>query len=133
MRTLVGDGGILSYFARHKTAANLLLLVLLAAGIAAFPRMRTQFFPDVIIDTVTVSVNWDGAGAEDVDQAIMQVLEPALWRFRESSIHRAHQPKGAQAYASNSSRTGTWPVRPMMSKRPLMRPAICPKGRMIPQ
>ena len=78
MRTLVGDGGILSYFARHKTAANLLLLVLLAAGIAAFPRMRTQFFPDVIIDTVTVSVNWDGAGAEDVDQAIMQVLEPAL-------------------------------------------------------
>lgn len=78
MRALVGGGGILSYFARHKTAANLLLLVLIAAGIAAFPRMRTQFFPDIIIDTVTVSVNWDGAGAEDVDLAIMQVLEPAL-------------------------------------------------------
>ncbi len=78
MRALVGSGGILSYFARHKTAANLLLLVLIAAGVAAFPRMRTQFFPDIIIDTVTVSVNWDGAGAEDVDLAIMQVLEPAL-------------------------------------------------------
>lgn len=78
MLALVGGGGILSYFARHKTAANLLLLVLIAAGIAAFPRMRTQFFPDIIIDTVTVSVNWDGAGAEDVDLAIMQVLEPAL-------------------------------------------------------
>ena len=71
-------GGVLSYFARHGTAANLLLIVLLAAGIAAFPRMRTQFFPDVIIDNVYVSVNWDGAGAEDVDQAIVQLLEPAL-------------------------------------------------------
>lgn len=71
-------GGILSYFTRHRTAANLLLVVLLAAGIAAMPKMRAQFFPDVIIDTVSVSVTWSGAGAEDVDAAIVQVLEPAL-------------------------------------------------------
>jgi multidrug efflux pump subunit AcrB len=71
-------GGILSYFTRHKTAANLLLVILLVLGIASAPRMRAQFFPDVILDDVTVSVNWDGAGAEDVDAAIVQVLEPAL-------------------------------------------------------
>ncbi|MCB4379697.1 efflux RND transporter permease subunit, partial [Synechococcus sp. MU1644] len=40
--------------------------------------MRAQFFPDVIIDNVTVSVAWDGAGAEDVDAGIVQVLEPVL-------------------------------------------------------
>ena len=71
-------GGILSYFARHKTAANLLLVVLIVAGLAAMPRMRAQFFPDVIIDRVAVNVAWDGAGAEDVDGAIVQILEPAL-------------------------------------------------------
>ena len=71
-------GGLLSYFTRHRTAANLLLVVLLVAGLASFPNMRAQFFPDVIIDNVTVSVEWEGAGAEDVDAAIMQVLEPAL-------------------------------------------------------
>ena len=70
--------GLLSYFTRHRTAANLLLVVLLAAGIAAMPKMRAQFFPDVIIDSVSVSVTWSGAGAEDVDAAIVQVLEPAL-------------------------------------------------------
>ena len=32
----------------------------------------------MIIDNVSVSVQWDGAGAEDVDAAIVQVLEPAL-------------------------------------------------------
>lgn len=71
-------GGFLSYFTRHKTAANLLLVILLAAGVAAAPRMRAQFFPDIIIDNVRVSVAWSGAGAEDVDRAIVQVLEPAL-------------------------------------------------------
>lgn len=71
-------GGILSYFVRHKTAANLLLVMLLVCGAAAAPNMRAQFFPDVIIDNVTVSTVWSGAGAEDVDSAIVQVLEPAL-------------------------------------------------------
>jgi multidrug efflux pump subunit AcrB len=71
-------GGILSYFTRHKTAANLLLLILLMAGAYAIPQMRAQFFPDVIVDDVDISVTWDGAGAEDVDAAIVQVLEPAL-------------------------------------------------------
>ncbi|MEL6958885.1 MAG: efflux RND transporter permease subunit [Pseudomonadota bacterium] len=69
---------ILSYLTRHRTAANLLMVVLLAAGIAAYPKMRAQFFPDVIIDSVTVSVTWDGAGAEDVDAAVVQVLQPVL-------------------------------------------------------
>ncbi|MFZ5965269.1 efflux RND transporter permease subunit [Thalassococcus sp. BH17M4-6] len=71
-------GGILSYFTRHPTMANLLLIILFAAGLLAAPNMRAQFFPDVIIDEVNVSVRWDGAGAEDVDAAIVQVLEPVL-------------------------------------------------------
>ncbi|MDX2484737.1 MAG: efflux RND transporter permease subunit [Pseudodonghicola sp.] len=71
-------GGLLSYFTRHKTAANLLLVLLLVLGAAAIPNMRAQFFPDVIVETVTVSVEWEGAGPEDVDGAIVQVLEPSL-------------------------------------------------------
>ena len=71
-------GGILSYFTRHKTAANLLLVLMLTAGLFAFPNMRAQFFPDVVVDDLRVSVAWQGAGAEDVDAAIVQVLEPAL-------------------------------------------------------
>ncbi|MBK1635569.1 efflux RND transporter permease subunit [Rhodovulum adriaticum] len=71
-------GGVLSYFTRHRTAANLLLVILIVAGLAAAPRMRAQFFPDVVIDDVTVAVTWEGAGAEDVDAGIVQVLEPVL-------------------------------------------------------
>ncbi len=71
-------GGLLSYFTRHRTVANLLLVIMLVLGAAAMPNMRTQFFPDVIVDNVTVGVTWEGAGPEDVDNAIVQVLEPVL-------------------------------------------------------
>ncbi|MFU8883315.1 MAG: efflux RND transporter permease subunit, partial [Rhodobacterales bacterium] len=71
-------GGLLSYFTRHRTVANLLLVVMVVAGLYAAPNMRAQFFPDVVIDNVTVSVSWQGAGAEDVDFAIVQAMEPAL-------------------------------------------------------
>ncbi|MCI5110359.1 MAG: efflux RND transporter permease subunit [Marivita sp.] len=79
VRTLSGKaGGILSYFVRHRTVANLLLILLLAAGAFSIPNMRAQFFPDVVVDDVDVTVVWDGAGAEDVDRGIVQVLEPAV-------------------------------------------------------
>lgn len=71
-------GGILSYFTRHRTASNLILVLMLVLGVAASSKIRSQFFPDVIIDSVTVSVRWDGAGPKDVDNGIIALLEPAL-------------------------------------------------------
>lgn len=79
MRQIPGQAsGILSYFARHRTVANLLLVILVAAGLLAVPNMRAQYFPDVIEDEIEVSVSWEGAGAEDVDSGIVQLLEPVL-------------------------------------------------------
>jgi len=70
--------GVLSYFTRHRTAANLLLVVMVVLGVLAGTKIRSQFFPDIVIEQVTVSVVWDGAGPEDVDNAIVQLIEPAL-------------------------------------------------------
>lgn len=70
--------GILSYFTRHPTAANLLFVILFVLGLLAIPNMRAQFFPDVIVDSVSIDVTWDGAGPEDIDSAIVQALEPSL-------------------------------------------------------
>ncbi|PKP76041.1 MAG: acriflavine resistance protein B [Alphaproteobacteria bacterium HGW-Alphaproteobacteria-6] len=75
---LAAAGGILSYFTRHATAANIVLVMVILAGAVALPRMRAQYFPDVVVETASVTVAWDGAGAEDVDRAIIQVLEPGM-------------------------------------------------------
>lgn len=78
MRNLPGTGGIISYFARHRTVANILLVLMIIAGLLAASRIRAQYFPDVVVAEVGVTVAWSGAGAEDVDRAVVQVLEPAL-------------------------------------------------------
>ncbi|MFN6952020.1 MAG: efflux RND transporter permease subunit [Albidovulum sp.] len=75
---LAAAGGILSYFTRHATAANLVLVLFLAAGLAALPQMRAQYFPDTIVQQVNVAVTWDDAGPEDVDRGIIQLLLPGL-------------------------------------------------------
>ncbi|MEL6640754.1 MAG: efflux RND transporter permease subunit, partial [Pseudomonadota bacterium] len=77
-RLNIRASGILSYFTRHKTIANLFLVLMIMAGVFAFPNMRAQFFPDVVVDDLSVNVSWSGAGAEDVDAAIVQVIEPVL-------------------------------------------------------
>ncbi|MEO0343848.1 MAG: efflux RND transporter permease subunit [Pseudomonadota bacterium] len=69
---------ILSYFTRHRTVANLFLVVMLVMGMASAFEIRSQFFPDVVSEEIDVVVLWDGAGAEDVDEGIVAVLEPAL-------------------------------------------------------
>ena len=81
MRTLRSDGkghGLISYFTRHGTIANLLLVIMVTLGIAATGKIRSQFFPDIVLENITVRVAWSGAGPADVDSAIVEVLTPAL-------------------------------------------------------
>ncbi len=71
-------GGLLGGLARHRTAANLLMVLLLMAGIWAVSRIQTQFFPDASRDLIRVSVAWSGATADDIDRGIVDLLEPQL-------------------------------------------------------
>jgi multidrug efflux pump subunit AcrB len=71
-------GGVISLFVRHPTAANLLMVIMIVAGLFALRQTNTQFFPDFGIDVVSVQVEWPGASAEDIDDNIVQAIEPEL-------------------------------------------------------
>ncbi len=87
-------GGILSYFTRHRTAANLVLILMVVSGALAMTQIRAQFFPDVITDSIDVSVTWDGAGPEDIDGAVVALLEPALLSVEGISESSASSTEG---------------------------------------
>ncbi|MEL6588268.1 MAG: efflux RND transporter permease subunit, partial [Pseudomonadota bacterium] len=87
--------GILSYFTRHHTIANLLMVIMVIAGVFAFPNMRAQFFPDTIVDDITVTTSWSGAGAEDVDRAIVQIMEPTLLAVEGVASSTARSSEGS--------------------------------------
>ena len=69
---------MIRYFAGHPTAANLLMLLLLAAGLIALPQLRRETFPDFTVDAVEVRVPYPGASAETVEEAICQRIEEAV-------------------------------------------------------
>ena len=69
---------MIEFFARHRTAANIVMVVMIITGIISADRLNRQFFPDVDVEIVAVSVVWSGATAEDVDSNIIQPLEPEL-------------------------------------------------------
>jgi multidrug efflux pump subunit AcrB len=70
--------GLISLFARHRVAANLLMALMVLAGAWALSKLNTQFFPTFELDVITVRVVWTGAGAEDVERGITAPLEEEL-------------------------------------------------------
>ena len=70
--------GLIGLFVRHHTAANLLMIGMVLVGVYAASRMNTQFFPDIEIPVINVTVTWTGASAEDVEANILDALEPEL-------------------------------------------------------
>ncbi len=69
---------LIHLFASHKTAANLLMILMILVGIFALRQINTQFFPDFGLDMVSISVEWRGASAEDIDSNIIQALDPEV-------------------------------------------------------
>ncbi|MGI9319306.1 MAG: efflux RND transporter permease subunit [bacterium] len=71
-------GGLIGLFSNHPVAANLLMVMMLLAGVWAVRQLNTQFFPSFDIDYASVQVVWSGASAEDVEELITVSLEQAL-------------------------------------------------------
>ncbi len=65
-------------FVRHPVAPNLAMLVMIIAGLWATSQLTRQLLPAFAINIVTVSVDWPGASAQDVEGSITQSLEDAL-------------------------------------------------------
>ena len=57
---------LLGLLARHPVAANLMMAMMIIAGIWGLSKLNAQFFPNFDIDFVSVKVVWVGASAEDI-------------------------------------------------------------------
>ena len=86
-------GSFFGYFIAHSTIANLVLVLVIVLGFFSISKLRSQFFPDVVIETISVSVNWSGAGAEDLDSGVVGYLEPSLLELEgiEKIVSRSYE------------------------------------------
>jgi len=70
--------GPISWFARNHIAANLLLGVIVVAGLVSLPFMPQKSFPDLETNLITVSVQYRGAAPEEAEEGVCVRIEEAL-------------------------------------------------------
>ena len=70
--------GPIAWFAQNAIAANLLLIVIVVAGLVTLPFMPQKAFPDLEYNVVTVSVLYLGAAPEEVEEGVCIRIEEAL-------------------------------------------------------
>jgi len=69
---------LLGVFARHRVAANLLMVMMLLSGVIALDKLNVQFFPNFELDQISVSTIWSGASSEDIESGLTIPLEQRL-------------------------------------------------------
>ena len=65
-------------FSRHRNAANLLFFAMIMLGFFGLSNLNVQFFPTTEIKTVTITVPWPGASAQDIDKNIVATVQPEV-------------------------------------------------------
>lgn len=73
---------LVRFFISHRNAAHLLMLSMIIFGFLGLRELNTQFFPEIEIEVVGVTIVWPGASAEDVDLNVVEPLQAQL-RFLE--------------------------------------------------
>ncbi len=69
---------MIRYFAAHRSAANLLMLALIALGVLGVWNMRRETFPDFSSDVVAVDMTYPGAAAAEIEENLVLKIEDAV-------------------------------------------------------
>ncbi|MEM6646973.1 MAG: efflux RND transporter permease subunit [Bacteroidota bacterium] len=70
--------GAIAWMTRHKVAANLLMLTILAVGFASLTRIKQETMPETALDVIQVQVSYPGASPEEVEEGIVQRIEEQI-------------------------------------------------------
>ncbi|MGF1580649.1 MAG: efflux RND transporter permease subunit [Gemmataceae bacterium] len=69
---------MIRFFAKHPTAANLLMVVFIVGGVLTLGNLRRETFPDFSSDKVQITIPYRGATAEEVEEGVCIRVEDAL-------------------------------------------------------
>jgi HAE1 family hydrophobic/amphiphilic exporter-1 len=63
---------VISYFAKHATAANLMMVAFLILGAMSLGRLRRATFPDYRPTEIQVRYLFPGATPEEIEETILR-------------------------------------------------------------
>lgn len=72
------QNSLIAWFAGNPVAANLLMLLILGAGLVSVFSIEKRTLPDFETNTVSVTVPFPGAGPREVEQGVVLKIEEAI-------------------------------------------------------
>ncbi|MEP5764532.1 MAG: efflux RND transporter permease subunit [Halieaceae bacterium] len=69
---------LIPWFVHNPVAANLLMGVLVVAGLLALPSIHKEEFPNIDIDAISITVPYLGAAPEEVEEGVCIRIEEAI-------------------------------------------------------
>ena len=70
--------GVIGWFVRNRVAANLLMAVIIGAGLLALPEIREEVVPEMDPEIISVTVPYLGAAPEEVEEGVCARIEEAV-------------------------------------------------------
>ena len=70
--------GLLGWFASNHVAANLLMFLIIAAGLLTVFSIKKEVFPEISLDIITITVPYRGASPTDVEEGVVLRVEEAI-------------------------------------------------------
>ena len=69
---------MIRWMAEHKVAANLLMVIILVAGVMGVSNIKQEVFPEFDLDYIIVAVPYSGATPEEIEESILLPIEDAV-------------------------------------------------------
>ncbi len=69
---------MIRYFAKHPTAANLLMLALLVLGISSLPEIKRETFPEFDPPYIMAAITYPGASPQEAEESLCVRMEDAV-------------------------------------------------------
>ncbi len=70
--------GLIAWFAGNSVAANLLMGLIVIAGLFTLPAIKQEIFPEFSLDLIVISVVYRGAAPEEVEEGVCLRIEEAV-------------------------------------------------------
>ena len=74
----VDKKGLIAWLAGNHVAANLLMLLIMIAGVISILTIKVEVFPEMSLDIITVTVPYRGASPAEVEQGVCLRVEEAV-------------------------------------------------------
>jgi multidrug efflux pump subunit AcrB len=95
MGQLEKQNGLISWFAHNHVAANLMMLIIIVAGIFSVITMSKRANPEIDVNFIQVSMVYPGAAPADVENGILLQIESAMGNVDGIDIIRSTANEGS--------------------------------------